>query len=48
MCLSETYSRVRVAKNLCDIFPFINGLKQGYVLSVLIFNFPLDYGSRVT
>ena len=29
MCLSESYSRVRVGKNLSDMFPIRNGLKQG-------------------
>ena len=28
MCLNETYSRVRVGKNLFDMFPVRNGLKQ--------------------
>ena len=32
MCLTETYSRVRVGKNLSDMFPIWNGLKQGDVL----------------
>ena len=36
MCLSETYSRVRVGKNLSDMFPTRNGLKQGDVLSPLL------------
>jgi len=31
MCLNETYSRVRVGKNLSDTFPIRNGLKQGEV-----------------
>ena len=33
MCLSETYSRVRVGKNLSEMFPIRNGLKQGNALS---------------
>ena len=33
MCLTETYSRVRVGKNLSDRFPTRNGLKQGDALS---------------
>jgi len=33
MCLTETYSRVRLGKNLSDIFPIRNGLKQGDALS---------------
>jgi hypothetical protein len=39
MCLNETYSKVRIGKLLSDKFPFQNGLKQGDVLSPLIFNF---------
>ena len=41
MCLTETYSRVRVGKNLSDRFPIRNGLKQGDALSSLLFNFAL-------
>jgi len=29
MCLNETYSRVRVGKDMCDMFHIGNGLKQG-------------------
>ena len=43
MCLIETYSRVRVGKNLSDMFPVRNGLKQGDAISPLFFNFALDY-----
>jgi hypothetical protein len=43
MCLNETYSRVRVGKNLSDMFPIRNGLKEGDVLSPLLFNFALEY-----
>jgi len=46
MCLTETYSRVRVGKNLSDMFRFRNGLKQGDVLSPLLFNFALEYAIR--
>jgi len=46
MCLSETYSRVRVGMNLCDRFPIRNGLKQGDALSPLLFNFALEYSIR--
>ena len=46
MCLPETYSRVRVGKNLSDMFPIRNGLKQGDALSRLLFNFALDYAIR--
>ena len=48
MCLTETYSRIRVGKNLSDMFPIRNGLKQGDTLLPLLFNFALDYAiSRV-
>jgi hypothetical protein len=43
MCLTETYSRVRVGKNLSQMFPIRNGLKQGDPLSPLLFNFALEY-----
>ena len=39
MCLTETYSRVRVGKNLSDIFPIKNDLKQGDAVWSLLFNF---------
>ena len=46
MCLTETYSRVRVGKNLSDTFPIRNGLEQGDVLSPLLSNFALEYAIR--
>jgi len=46
MCLAETYSRVRVGKNLSDMFPIRNGLKRGDALSPLLFNFALEYAIR--
>jgi len=46
LCLTETYSRVRVGKNLSDIFPIRKGLKQRDVLSPLLFNFALEYAIR--
>ena len=46
MCLTETYSRVRVGKNLSEMFPIRNGLKQGDALSPLLFNFALVYAIR--
>jgi hypothetical protein len=36
MCLNETYSRVRIGKNLSDKFTVQNGLKQGDALSPLL------------
>jgi len=38
MCLNETCSRVWVGKNLPDMFPIRNGLKQGDTLLPLLFN----------
>jgi len=45
VCLSDTYSRVRVGKNLSDVFSISNGLKQD-ALSPLLFNFALGYAIR--
>jgi hypothetical protein len=36
------YSRVRIGKNLSDMFPTRNGLKQGYILPPLPFNLALE------
>jgi len=46
MCLTETYSTVWVGKNLSDRFPIRNGLKQGDALSLLLFNFALEWAIR--
>jgi hypothetical protein len=46
MCLTETYSRDRVGKNLSEMFPIRNSLKQGDVLSPLLFNFALEYAIK--
>jgi len=46
MCLNETYSRVRGNKHLSDMFPIMTGLKQGYALPPLVFNFALEYAIR--
>ena len=46
MCLTETYNRVRVGKNLSEMFPIGNGLKQGDALSPLLFNFALEYAIK--
>jgi hypothetical protein len=43
MCLNETYSKVRIGKHLSDNFPIQNDLKQGDALSLLFFNFALEY-----
>ena len=36
MCLTKTHSRVRVGKNLSDMFPIRNGLKQGDALTIAV------------
>ena len=46
MCLTETYSGVRVGKNLSDMFPIRNVLKQGDAVSPLLFDFALEYAIR--
>jgi hypothetical protein len=46
MCLTETYSRVRVGGNLSEMFPIRNGLKQGDVLSASLLNCALEYAIR--
>ena len=46
ICLTETYSRVRLDKNLSVMFPIRNGSKQGDALSPLVSNFVLDYAIR--
>ena len=46
MCLNETHSRVRVGKHLSDMFPIKNGLKEGDVLTSLLFNFDLEYAIK--
>ena len=46
MCLSETYSRVRVGRFLSNAFPIHCVLKQGDALSPLLFNSALEYANR--
>jgi hypothetical protein len=43
MCVNETSSRIRVGKNLSDMFPSRNGSKQVVALSALLFNFASEY-----
>jgi len=45
MCMNETYSRVRVGKNLSDTFLIRNVLKQD-VLKPFLFKFALEYTIR--
>jgi hypothetical protein len=46
MCLTETYSRVRVGKNLSEMFPIRDSLKQGDAQSPLLLNFALEYAMK--
>jgi hypothetical protein len=39
ICLNETYGKIRIGKHLSDNFRIQNDLKQGDVLSPLLFNF---------
>ena len=36
----------RIIKDMSDMFPIRNGLKQGDALSPLLFNFALEYAIR--
>ena len=47
MCLTVTFNRVRVGKNLSDIFTVRRVLKQGDALSPLFLNFALEYAIRM-
>jgi hypothetical protein len=46
MCLTEYCGRFRVSKNLSEMFPITNGLKQGDALLPLLFNFALEYAIK--
>ena len=46
MSLAETFSRVRVGKNVSDRFTIRNGLKNGDALTPMLFNFALEYTIR--
>jgi hypothetical protein len=43
MCLNETNNKIRIGTCLSDSFPIQNGVKQGDILSTLLFNFALEY-----
>jgi hypothetical protein len=42
MCSDETHSNFWMGKNLSDLFPIQNGLKQGDALLPFLFNFALQ------
>ena len=42
-CLNETCSQVQVGKNLSDMLPVRNGLKQEDALLPLLFHFAIEY-----
>jgi hypothetical protein len=44
MCLNEIYNKVRIGKNLSGALPIQNGLKQGDVLSSLLFSSTRRHG----
>jgi hypothetical protein len=44
--INETYSKVRIGKHFSDNLSIQNDLKQGDVLSPLLFNFDLEYAIR--
>jgi len=46
MCLNETYNRIWVGKQLSNMFPIRNGLKQGAALSPSLVNFALECAIR--
>jgi len=46
MCLTEKYSRVRVGKDLSDLFLLRNSLKQGDALWPLLFTCAFEYAIR--
>jgi hypothetical protein len=45
--LNETYCKVRIGKYLSDSFPIQNGVKQGEVLSPLLFNLENQVGLKL-
>jgi hypothetical protein len=46
MYFNETCSKVHIGKHLSDNIPVQNGLKQGDALSLLLFNFALEYAIK--
>jgi hypothetical protein len=46
ICLNETCSKFHIDKNLSDVFPIWNSLKQGGALLPLPFSFVLESAIR--
>jgi hypothetical protein len=46
ICLNEIYSKVCIGKHLTNNFPIHSGLTKGDALSLLLFNFVLEYAIR--
>ena len=44
--MSETCSRVQIGKNLSEMFPVRNGLKQRDAVLPFFFNLALEYAKR--
>jgi hypothetical protein len=42
ICLNKKYTEVRIGKNLSNMFPIPNGLKED-VLMPMLFNFAFEY-----
>jgi hypothetical protein len=47
ICLTETYSRVRLGKHLSNMFPVTNSLKQDDNLSPTFFNYAVEYATEM-
>jgi hypothetical protein len=45
MCLNEIYDEVHIGKHL-SVSSIQNGLRQGNTLSLLLFNFAIEYAIR--
>jgi hypothetical protein len=46
MCLNVTCIKISIGKFLSDALAIQNGLKQGDALSMLLFNFALEYAIK--
>lgn len=46
MCIEGTQYQVRIDKTIVKIFTVNTGLKQGYALSLILFNIALEKANR--